>query len=113
MAKIETSLMKVTELVPGDRIDLEGDPYADPKGGTFHGLHESMYGFVESVEQETKGCVRVDFQDSPSVGFPAEHELKVLDRREHLQDLEEHLDLYDEANPMHQKLSKAIDAVRV
>ena len=65
----------VQNLQPGMRLDLAGDPVADPE-------HEARcfefdYAIVDSVEQETDDCFRVDFENSDSIGFPVNHELAV------------------------------------
>ena len=35
----------------------------------------AMFLTVDSVEIETEGCVRIDFIDADSVGFPLKHKL--------------------------------------
>jgi hypothetical protein len=77
-------MMKASDLVSGDSIDLEDDKYADPDGDNPY--YESNYVIVDAIELETPGCVRVDFEGSSSVGFPPEHELKVLERIFHSDD---------------------------
>ncbi len=56
----EAVLMKATALIAGDRIDLEGDAYADPKRGNSY--FEAEYVIVDGIELETPGCVRVDLE---------------------------------------------------
>ena len=58
------------DLKPGDLVDLEGDSIADT--GDDPSL-EFEYAEVDSIVWETPNCVRVDFTDHPSVGFPPEH----------------------------------------
>lgn len=65
----------VSELLEGDLVNLEDDPYADPRGD------ESTYEFelaeVVSVEYETDTCVLVGFEGTGACGFPPEHEVAV------------------------------------
>lgn len=66
----------VLDLRPGDRVDLEGDPYADPDGeGNPTFQHE--YQIVESVELETPHCVLVHFESWDACGFPVKHRVQV------------------------------------
>lgn len=67
---------KVSDLVAGDLVDLEGDPYADEDP-----TWEFEYGEVEDTERETDDCVRVDFANGGSIGFPPDHLLTLSDRR--------------------------------
>lgn len=61
----------VEELQPGDLIDLEGDPYADP--GRAEIMFESEYAVVtEAPELETADCTLVH-TDAGSYGFPRGH----------------------------------------
>lgn len=62
----------VPMLRPGDLVDLEGDVYA----GGLPGVEYELATVVD-VEQETPGCVRVDFEGLDSVGFPTDHKLRV------------------------------------
>lgn len=57
----------------GMMLDLENDAYADPKGD--NNAFKDSYVTVDSVEIETEGCVRIDFIDADSVGFPLKHKL--------------------------------------
>ena len=57
----------------GMMLDLENDAYADPKGD--NNAFKDSYVTVDSVEIETEGCVRIDFIDAGSVGFPLKHKL--------------------------------------
>ena len=65
----------MTELVEDDCVDLEHDPYADPEHN--HTYFEYEYVSVAGIDLETPNCLRVDFEGSPSVGFPVEHMVKV------------------------------------
>lgn len=65
---------KISELKPGDAVDLEGDKYADPERD--HPAYEYEYQIVFEIERETADCIRVDF-DGESVGFPVDHVVKV------------------------------------
>ncbi len=82
----EAVLMKAAALMVGDRVDLEGDTYADPKRDNPY--FEAEYVIVDGIELETPGCVRVDLEGDPSFGFPPEHQLKVRDRSLHPEDFE-------------------------
>lgn len=73
-------MIKAKNVREGDRLDLEGDQFADPNGD---GIGESghFYGFefelaeVESVEFETRDCV-VIHTSLGSFGFPPDHPIK-------------------------------------
>jgi len=69
--------IKVKDLKPGDAVDLEGDPYADPNHD--HIEYECEFQAVAEVVQETPECTVVYF-DNCACGFPTNHELTV-DRR--------------------------------
>jgi len=70
----------VSELLPGDRVDLEADSVADPVG---HGGGESPAAYqcdfqtVEAAERETGDCIAVYFENGPAVGFPVDHRVEV------------------------------------
>lgn len=66
---------RVADLAEGDLLDLESDPYADPAADDVDWLYE--YGCVMATERETPDCVRVDFTNGESVGFPPDHTVKV------------------------------------
>lgn len=81
---------RVDALRIGDRVDLEGDIFADPFASfqhvySPHPVHrfpehpEFAFEFelVENIEVETPDCVRVDFESGFSCGFPPEHWLDV------------------------------------
>lgn len=63
------------EVKAGDLLNLEGDPYADPKRD--NALFECEYVEVAFVEQETPECVLMGIEGFDWVGFPTEHPLKV------------------------------------
>lgn len=67
----------VADLQEGDLVDLEGDPYADPRRD--HPEFEFEYQEVLTVEQETPECVAVGF-DFDVIGFPTNHVLTVMER---------------------------------
>jgi hypothetical protein len=70
----------VWALKEGDMVDLEDDPYADPRTDPDpqpHPIWAYEYAKVEGSEQETPDCVRIDFENGPSCGFPPEHKLRV------------------------------------
>jgi hypothetical protein len=64
----------VEDLRPGDMIDLEDDPYADPdQDSARHIVFECEYAVViEPPEQETPDCTLVH-TDAGSFGFPRGH----------------------------------------
>lgn len=66
---------QVSDLVAGDMVDLENDPYADADPGW-----EFEYGVVDEIEQETPDCIRVDFANGGSIGFPPDHMLTLSDK---------------------------------
>ena len=68
---------RVDALRLGDMVDLQGDKHADPNGD--HPEYEFEYVSVIGTERETPGCVRVDFSDGGSRGFPPGHELKLAE----------------------------------
>lgn len=57
---------QVTELVVGNRVDLESCPYLSGSPNA-----ESAYGIVCSVDQEAEGCIAVGYEDIDVVGYPA------------------------------------------
>lgn len=63
------------ELKEGDKVDLENDCFADPKGENVS--YQFEYAIVASIEMETAKCVLVHFHSTPSVGFPPDHKLEV------------------------------------
>lgn len=65
---------KARELTPGDKVDLEGDPFAFSDDPT----PEFEYCVVADLEMETPNCVRVDFENYTSIGFPPDHKVRVL-----------------------------------
>lgn len=60
---------RIDQVRVGDRLDLQNDRYADPKG--LRGVET-----VRNIEHETKTCIRLDF-DNLSVGFPLDHWIDV------------------------------------
>lgn len=65
----------VKDLLPGDRVDLESDRYADPDHDDIG--YECEYAIVEEVIQETDDCVLVHFASTPSIGFPTDWTVRV------------------------------------
>jgi hypothetical protein len=85
-------LTPAAELLPGDRLDLEGDEYActfdaderldDPANAQRYADHVSTvstfqfeYAVVESIERETERCVVVH-TSLTSFGCPPDHRLR-------------------------------------
>lgn len=82
-----TSPKPVIELEPGDRVDLEDDPFADPRADPDpepHSIWSMEYGEVSGIDRETPDRVRVDFENGPSVGFPVDHVVRVYDQAKEL-----------------------------
>jgi hypothetical protein len=72
----ETLMKKqIKDLVQGDLVDLERDPYADPKGEDQSAHFE--FAVVDKLEIETPTCTVVHFENFGSVGFPPDHEVDV------------------------------------
>lgn len=67
--------IKVKDLKPGMRLDLEGDEYADPERD--HVDYEFEYMVVAEIILETADCVVLELEDGHSVGFPPDHEVFV------------------------------------
>lgn len=65
--------VEVRHLEPGDLIDLEGDPHADPDSDNI--TFEFEFACVYQIEHETPGCVRVDLVEGGSFGFPHDHKV--------------------------------------
>jgi hypothetical protein len=86
-AKQVTTTIRVSDLKPGDLVDLYGDPFADPNQDPRH-CHEFEYATVCEVIPETPGCVAVSFhllrgfEGFDIVGFPPEHVLVFAGRVE-------------------------------
>lgn len=60
---------------PGDRVDLDGVLSAD---SDFAAAAEMEYARVMEVECESETCVRLDFENFPSVGFDPTRPLKAI-----------------------------------
>ena len=70
----EPVMVAVRDLHPGDKLDLQNDPVADPQGDNV--ALEFEFVTVAGVEQETADCIRVDGADF-SCGFGPDHLVKV------------------------------------
>lgn len=68
------SQKSISELRPGDLVDLCNDPFADKDANP---MWESEYARVDVVEKETATCVAVYFVNGPCVGFPPDHKVRV------------------------------------
>ena len=66
---------KVSDLKPGDMVDLAHDIIADPYGDSH--VFECEYAVVCGLEIETPECVRVDIEGVDSFGFPPLHLVRV------------------------------------
>lgn len=69
-------LTPVSELREGDLVNLQNDPYADPRGD--EPTYEFELAEVVSVEYETDTCVLVGFEATGACGFPPSHEVEVF-----------------------------------
>lgn len=73
----DDELVPVASLVEGDLVDLEGDPFVsisdDPDHASCLINLEFEYCVVAGTEQETPSCIRVDFDNWDSCGFPPDH----------------------------------------
>jgi len=67
-------LKRVSDLTPADKVDLEGDRYAD---NGEHPEFEFEYERPFEVVRETPDCVLVNFESGFSCGFPPDHLVKV------------------------------------
>jgi hypothetical protein len=66
---------RVDQLVPGDRLDLEGDKIADPNNDK-PALEFELY-VIEEIEHETPECIVLYSQTSGhNFAFPADHLVK-------------------------------------
>ena len=63
------------QIQPGDLIDLEGDPFADPRRDNC--FLRCELALAMEVEQETPECVAIGFEGFDVVGFPTNHMLNV------------------------------------
>ncbi len=85
---------RVRDLVAGDKLDLENDPIANGPCSAEHLTGEPCpdrdedgksitwqyeLGIVEELQEESPGCIRVDFSNGSSIGFPPDHLVKVDD----------------------------------
>lgn len=71
-----TALIAVSDLYPGDMLDLEGDPFADKTEDGAPNPFEFEKAVVESVEPETADCTLVT-SELVNCGFPPDHKVKV------------------------------------
>ena len=71
-------MTRAADLRPGDCVDLDGDPIADP-GRNQPGL-EFELAVVGAVVREAPDCVAVYFDGYPGWGFPPGHLLPVHGR---------------------------------
>lgn len=70
-------LVKIRDLKPGDMVDLQGDPYADPNHEAIELEYELMS--VYEVVEETPGCFLVTCNNFDfGCGFPPDHKVLVV-----------------------------------
>ena len=68
---------KVRDLVEGDLVDLEGDPYhSDPEDAP---IVECEYARVAEVVKETDDCYCVHFENVSSAAYPPDTEFEVVE----------------------------------
>lgn len=67
-----TKLRRVTNLRPGDRVDLTSCPYMND-----HPSAEFEWAVVGKVVWETPECIVVSYDDIDDVGYPIDTILKV------------------------------------
>lgn len=70
----EGSQVPVAELVAGDMVDLQNDPWADPEGTEV--IYEYEYAVVAEVTVTSGGAVEIEFESGEAVSFPATHTLE-------------------------------------
>jgi hypothetical protein len=71
---MESILCKAIDLREGDYVDLEGDPFADPRRDSAYFRYE--YAMVNGVDIETPTCVCVWIDGVDAFGFPPDHIIK-------------------------------------
>ena len=73
-------MIRADQVKVGDRLDLEGDKFADPNGngvdpsGDYHAF-EFELAEVEEIERETPDCI-VLYTSLGGFGFPPAHMIK-------------------------------------
>jgi len=73
---------RIDQLRPGDRVDCEGDPIADPNYGddgatSDHPEFRFEFEVVLSVVVETNDCSCVEFESGFTCGFPPDYWIEV------------------------------------
>jgi hypothetical protein len=75
---------RIENLRIGQRVDLEGDLFADTlyyeaddPGASDHPEFQFEWETVAAIERETGECIRVDFASGFSCGFPPDHEVDI------------------------------------
>jgi hypothetical protein len=76
---VTANTLPVSDLREGDLVDLEGDPFADPRRDRI--AFATEYQTVEAVVRETARCVAVYILDVDCFGFPPGHHVRVASRR--------------------------------
>ena len=64
---------KVRDLQPGDKVDMEGDPFHRDEA-----LVEFEYGVVEEVIHETPNCFVVVFENITAAAYSPDKEFDVV-----------------------------------
>lgn len=67
-----SNLIRIDCLAVGDRIDLYGDPFADPDRDPMAAF-EFEFAEVADIRPETPGCIAVMIEGFDLVGFPPDH----------------------------------------
>lgn len=74
--------IKAKDLIERDHVDLEKlGPYGFDKESSYAVAAQAEYGVAYSLEWETDSCVRVDFNNFPSIGLPPEFEVEIDDEQ--------------------------------
>ena len=68
------TLRPVSEIVPGDIIDLESDRFADPDHD--NPVFQCEYVMVTEVVKETPDCTVLYIDGVDGFGFPPEHKVR-------------------------------------
>lgn len=72
-------LTRADELKEGDMVDLQGDPYADPKNDPILAF-AFEYAVVSSRTLDAPGLIAIGFEGYAVIPFPVGHMLRVTRR---------------------------------
>ena len=71
-----TEIVKVSELMEGDRVDLESCPYLNKYPSA-----EFEYAEVVEIKKERNDCIAVTYEGIDQVGYAPDQTLKICIRR--------------------------------